>query len=126
MNRPLNAFGSKQLVMNAALGFDTYLVMRHGGPPSATTGDTPARLGCYFCNDIVAPSDVSSRLPFLAVCYGKLTAWSLHSKKQKSLADRTLDQMCTVTRPGLAAIAGASAVELMTSTLQHPDRCVRV
>jgi ubiquitin-like modifier-activating enzyme ATG7 len=27
--------------------------------------------------------------------------------------------MCTVTRPGLAAIAGASAVELMVSVLQH-------
>lgn len=29
--------------------------------------------------------------------------------------------MCTVTRPGLAAIAGATAVELMTSVLQHPE-----
>ncbi len=29
--------------------------------------------------------------------------------------------MCTVTRPGLAAIAGASAVELMVSVLQHVD-----
>lgn len=28
--------------------------------------------------------------------------------------------MCTVTRPGLAAIAGATAVELMTSVMQHP------
>ena len=79
-----------QLVMNAALGFDTYLVMRHGVPASAEAG----RLGCYFCADIVAPVD--------------------------SLADRTLDQMCTVTRPGLAALAGATAVELMVSVIQHP------
>ncbi|KZO99225.1 E1-like protein-activating [Calocera viscosa TUFC12733] len=87
-------------VMNAALGFDTYLVMRHGprqgtAPPSGTTEPPKhARLGCYYCNDIVAPSD--------------------------SLTDRTLDQMCTVTRPGLAPIAASTAVELLVSMLQHP------
>ena len=44
-----------KIVMNAALGFDTYVVMRHG----VASGDGgPAALGCYFCNDVVAPSDV--------------------------------------------------------------------
>lgn len=75
-----------QLVINAALGYDTYVVMRHG--------TSSERVGCYFCSDVVAPSD--------------------------SQTDRTLDQMCTVSRPGLAAIAGATAVELMVSILQHP------
>ena len=75
-----------QLVINAALRYDTYVVMRHG--------TSSERVGCYFCSDVVAPSD--------------------------SLTDRTLDQMCTVSRPGLAAIAGATAVELMVSILQHP------
>lgn len=54
--------------MNVALGFDTFLVMRHGvrdddkdtvhaaTPTPSYTG----RLGCYYCNDIVAPMDVSS------------------------------------------------------------------
>ncbi|GAA5841415.1 hypothetical protein JCM3766R1_004076 [Sporobolomyces carnicolor] len=92
-----------KLVMNAALGFDTFLVMRHGVPTadsdtveSGTSVGRPfkGRLGCYYCNDVVAPMD--------------------------SLSDRTLDQMCTVTRPGLAAIASATAVELMVSVLQHP------
>lgn len=82
-----------KIVMNAALGFDTYVVMRHGiAPPEG--GD--AALGCYFCNDVVAPVD--------------------------SVKDQTLDQQCTVTRPGIAAIASAMLVELFTSILQHPLR----
>jgi ubiquitin-like modifier-activating enzyme ATG7 len=80
-----------KIVMNAALGFDTYVVMRHGiAPPDG--GE--AALGCYFCNDVVAPAD--------------------------SVKDQTLDQQCTVTRPGIAAIASAQLVELLASVLQHP------
>ncbi|GAA5873942.1 hypothetical protein JCM3774_004046 [Rhodotorula dairenensis] len=91
-----------KLVMNVALGFDTYLVMRHG-LPTADKVDTAqvkpgsiyrGQLGCYYCNDVVAPMD--------------------------SLSDRTLDQMCTVTRPGIASVASSTAVELMVSILQHP------
>ena len=70
-----------QLVINAALGFDTFVVMRHGlkkpkqeaGEPAAAAAainSTSAgsslfsnipghKLGCYFCNDVVAPGDVS-------------------------------------------------------------------
>ena len=50
---------SQKLVINAALGFDTYVVMRHGIHPEYHNGDaTSATLGCYFCNDVVAPQDV--------------------------------------------------------------------
>lgn len=126
------AASKRKLVVNAALGFDTFVVMRHGlkklradqdiatgeeSSPSCTSSSssssTPAgsappapgsslfsnipghRLGCYFCNDVVAPGD--------------------------STRDRTLDQQCTVSRPGLAMIAGALAVEMMVSILQHSE-----
>uniref|UniRef100_A0A674NIP4 Ubiquitin-like modifier-activating enzyme ATG7 n=1 Tax=Takifugu rubripes TaxID=31033 RepID=A0A674NIP4_TAKRU len=126
------AASKRKLVVNAALGFDTFVVMRHGlkkppatlsvsaGPDSSpscssasSSSSTPAggaasfsgsslfsnipghKLGCYFCNDVVAPGD--------------------------STRDRTLDQQCTVSRPGLAMIAGALAVEMMVSILQHSE-----
>lgn len=83
----LLGMAKNKLVINAALGFDSYLVMRHGTDTN--------NLGCYYCNDVVAPSD--------------------------SLSDRTLDQMCTVTRPGGALMASSLAVELMVSVVQHPE-----
>ncbi|KAL2127989.1 hypothetical protein VTI74DRAFT_9870 [Chaetomium olivicolor] len=84
---------SNKIVMNAALGFDTYVVMRHGAAPEDGSDET---LGCYFCNDVVVAAD--------------------------SMKDQTLDQQCTVTRPGVAAIASALLVEMLTSVLQHPKR----
>ncbi|KAJ5101471.1 Molybdenum cofactor biosynthesis MoeB [Penicillium alfredii] len=80
-----------KIVMNAALGFDSFVVMRHG---VTEAGHATADLGCYFCNDVVAPAN--------------------------SIKDQTLDQQCTVTRPGVAAIASALLVELLVSLLQHP------
>ncbi|EKG04087.1 ubiquitin activating E1 enzyme, putative [Trypanosoma cruzi] len=79
-------------LINAALGFDTYVVMRHGLEPKEGSGGS--RLGCYFCSDVVAPRD--------------------------SMTARSLDQQCTVTRPGLSAIASATAVELLAQLYNHP------
>jgi len=44
-----------KIVMNAALGFDTFVAMRHGVKLQSSR---EAELGCYFCNDVVAPMDV--------------------------------------------------------------------
>ena len=108
-----------KIVLNAALGFDTFVVMRHGARSSASSTSAPSEqsggnvssgsetttsttspsssgveLGCYFCNDVVAPAD--------------------------SLSNATLDQQCTVTRPGIAPLASSLLVELLVSILQHP------
>lgn len=47
-----------KIVMNAALGFDTFVVMRHG---CRDNDQSTEELGCYFCNDVVGPVDVSER-----------------------------------------------------------------
>ncbi|EFN62705.1 Autophagy-related protein 7 [Camponotus floridanus] len=74
-----------KIAINAALGFDSYTVQRHG------TRDL---------DDIVAPN---------------LTI------QNPSQTDRTLDQQCTVTRPGLSQIAAGLAVELLVAITQHPE-----
>jgi ubiquitin-like modifier-activating enzyme ATG7 len=46
-----------KIVLNAALGFESYVVMRQGLKP---TKEGEVELGCYFCNDVVAPANVSN------------------------------------------------------------------
>ena len=90
------ALATNTPLINAALGLDTWLVMRHGPSASSLSNVTTTnnqKLGCYFCNDIVAP--------------------------ENSTRDRTLDQQCTVTRPGLAPIAASMATELMVAIFHH-------
>jgi len=74
-------------VINIALGFDSFLVMRH---PVGTLN-----VGCYFCGDVVAPRDSTLNL--------------------------SLDQQCTVTRPGIAVIASGFAVEMFVAAVSHSD-----
>ncbi|GAM17552.1 hypothetical protein SAMD00019534_007270, partial [Acytostelium subglobosum LB1] len=51
---------NNKLVINSALGFDSFLVGRHGvrtPHPDESPSNEGADLGCYFCNDVIAPSD---------------------------------------------------------------------
>ena len=79
-----------KLCITVGLGFDSFVVMRHGD----CSLEKEKRPSCYFCADIVAPTD--------------------------SLSRRTLDQQCTVTRPGISYIASALAVEILVSLIHHP------
>eukprot|EP00817_Percolomonadidae_sp_ATCC50343_P001758 CAMPEP_0117419996 /NCGR_PEP_ID=MMETSP0758-20121206/1442_1 /TAXON_ID=63605 /ORGANISM="Percolomonas cosmopolitus, Strain AE-1 (ATCC 50343)" /LENGTH=284 /DNA_ID=CAMNT_0005201387 /DNA_START=1022 /DNA_END=1876 /DNA_ORIENTATION=+ len=89
------AIAHKKIVINVALGFHQYLVMRYGHLDSKED-----RLGCYFCQDVTAPTN--------------------------TLKDRTLDQQCTVTRPGGSSIASSLAIEMLVSLLHHPQgACVK-
>lgn len=99
----LSTFHQK-LAISVALGFDSYVVVRHGfGRPNKLSDNIPldaivipgSHLGCYFCCDVTAPGN--------------------------TVADRTLDQQCTVSRPGVSQQAAGAAVELLAAVLQHPE-----
>ncbi len=62
----VQAIAHNKLCITIAVGFDTFLVMRHGLSYQEQQKVGGKRLGCYFCNDVVAPKN--------------------------SLGDRTLDQ----------------------------------
>ena len=48
----VQAIAHNKLVVTIAVGFDNFLVMRHGLSPSDQAAVGGARLGCYFCNDV--------------------------------------------------------------------------
>ena len=83
--------------LTLALGVDALLVTRsHAFSAGDAAGADPPRMSCYFCADVVAPSDGS--------------------------AGRAMDEACTISRPGLAPIACALAAELVVALLHHPQR----
>ncbi|CAB3406832.1 unnamed protein product [Caenorhabditis bovis] len=93
----------RKIAISVALGFDTYVIIRHGIGFSANSVASISlnekvpydQLSCYFCSDVTAPGN--------------------------STSDRTLDQQCTVSRPGLSMVASGVAVELLSSILQFAN-----
>lgn len=79
---------TEKICITAAIGFDTFVVMRHGRMEHE---DDKLEWGCYFCQDILEPKN--------------------------SQDNATMDQKCTVTRPGVAGIVSGYAVELMVSCI---------
>lgn len=77
-----------KLVITVALGFDDYVVLRHGNKDQKTS-----KLGCYFCPDSISPYD--------------------------TVTNRSLDQQCTISRPGLSHIASGIAVESLAAFYQQ-------
>jgi len=59
---------TNKIAINAALGFDSYTVQRHGicdlsdsvSPNLTIQNPVPYNLGCYFCNDVTQPGNVST------------------------------------------------------------------
>jgi len=61
-----------KMLINAALGLDSWLVMRHGGDTTKEGGS----LGCYFCNDVVAPENsMKNRTLDQQVCVVRKYKW---------------------------------------------------
>lgn len=95
-----------KICVTAAIGFDSFVVMRHGvkldqlvenGLASDSNKENgilknQKEIGCYFCNDIVSPVDTSM--------------------------SRTLDQQCTISRPGISGICSGFASEMGISLIQ--------
>ncbi|KAM3726433.1 Ubiquitin-like modifier-activating enzyme ATG7 [Dirofilaria immitis] len=94
-----------KLAISVALGFDCFVVIRHGVSNDEISEDSEqsqsdfnivpgSQLGCYFCSDVTAPGNSS--------------------------VDRTIDQQCTVSRAGISLAASGAAVELFAAVVQHP------
>ncbi|KAM3146735.1 hypothetical protein pb186bvf_001265 [Paramecium bursaria] len=86
-----------KICLAVALGFDSFLIIRHGISVRSYNPEIHGeRLACYFCNDIQAPNN--------------------------SMKDRTLDQQCTVTKPSLSFLASGYSTELLISLIHSEYR----
>lgn len=86
-----------KICITAAIGFNTFLVVRHNYYNDLNIDNSKKlntfknKIACYYCNDIVSPTD--------------------------STKHRTLDQQCTISRPGISSICSGYAVEILINLL---------
>lgn len=100
-------------VISIGIGYDSYVIVHHGnyGPNTSsellkggqqseavsTEGvnllNPESQFGCFFCSDYLPPSD--------------------------SMSNRTMDQQCTVSRPGISMVASGVAIELLVNNLHR-------
>lgn len=87
----LLAKANNKLCLTAAIGFDTFVAARHG----RMFGEPGDELACYFCTDSL---DISN-----------------------TMINAPMDKRCTVTRPGVSAMASATVAELMVSCIDNKN-----
>jgi ubiquitin-like modifier-activating enzyme ATG7 len=80
-----------KLCLTAAIGFDTFVAVRHG----RMLGESGDDLGCYFCTDSL---DISN-----------------------TIINAPMDKRCTVTRPGVSGLAASIVSELMVSCIDNKN-----
>jgi ubiquitin-like modifier-activating enzyme ATG7 len=130
-----------QIAITAVLGYDNYLVMRHGAGPGvideviAETGNLSTkdvhgcqRLSCCFCKD--AASLVHVWCIEISFCGNVLLSFyfiillcsfvTYNVILLQSIPNVKYDQQAT-TLPGLTSIASGKAVELFARMLHHLD-----
>ena len=90
-----------KLCLSIGIGYDSFVIVRHGkyGPNfyknikegKITDEKEKENIGCFFCSDYLPPSD--------------------------SMSNRTLDQQCTVSRPGISMISCGVGIEMLINAL---------
>ena len=98
-----------------------FLTCKHTKLISVDTSDVNnySSLGCYFCNDVVAPGDSTTDRTLDQQC---TVIFAILSKKRfarQLSANTSLQLLKKVTRPGASGVAAALAVELAVSCLSH-------